>query len=256
MGEGVVRQRRKEKKTELVIQTTAFALQFHIAELLMAVSLSSLRLAVHPKMKTWALMWSPVTLLLDCTKGMKSAVPGTALGVSKHEGTSKPGLPRGVLTPDRGILAVTQINDWGIFVPYSKQWISSLLLPSNFLNKIFTLKIMLFYTLHKLIHTSYMCSQIYLTLLGILRRKTKISSMSHSFPGWSCKSLLLIMQSTPQKCTALSQRGPYDFNLGIIRWNRCECQEYLCLQIPPIMHLMTRKCFMRFKPHPQLMAPS
>lgn len=35
------------------------------------------------------------------------------------------------------------------------------------------------------------------------------------------------MQSTPQKYTALSQRGAYDFNLGIIRWNRCECQEYL-----------------------------
>lgn len=32
------------------------------------------------------------------------------LGVSKHEGTSKPRLPHGVLTSDRGILSVTQIN--------------------------------------------------------------------------------------------------------------------------------------------------
>lgn len=51
------------------------------------------------------------------------------------------------------------------------------------------------------------------------------------------------MQSTPQKYTALSQKGAYNFNLGIIRRNRCECQEYLCLQIPPIMQSDDHKMF-------------
>jgi len=41
---------------------------------------------------------------------------------------------------------------------------------------------MLFYTLHRLLRTSYMISQTYLTLLGILQRKT--NSMTVLLLAW------------------------------------------------------------------------
>lgn len=57
-------------------------------------------------------MQSPLTELLGCTKGMKSALPGTPLWESPSiKVLQNLDLPHAILTPDRGILSVTQIND-------------------------------------------------------------------------------------------------------------------------------------------------